>query len=250
MFGPNFTDPTRRYAERHGYVFEVPLRRRPRATATASRCGRWAASCTRRSPPTTAAGSSTRPRTPARAAARASTASCPRDRHNLRKGGRLQILGIKGSPQYDAREGQRRGRPLPVTWIDIPDPDPEYLSEDDPARHLPAGLARRRVHVQPPRGLLGRRRQHLLRLHQRRRRQERRRQRPTATARATGRSGSTASARARSSCTTSRRAGRSWTRPTTSPSRRAAGCSRARTTPPRPTTTPTRGRRRSRTSTA
>ena len=56
----------------------------------------------------------------------------PRDRHSLRKGGRLQILGIRRSPQYDAREGQRRGHPLPVTWIDIKHPDPEYLNEDDP----------------------------------------------------------------------------------------------------------------------
>ena len=150
----------------------------------------------------------------------------PRDRHNLRKGGRLQILGIKGSPYYDAREGQKRGRPLPVKWIDIDDPDPEYTSEDDPNGHLPAGLGPgaclfnrlegcwadgdsiyfvstsggdvKNGDVNPPTVSC------------------------PATTRATGRSGSTASARARSSCTTSRRAGRSWTRPTTSPSRRAA----------------------------
>ena len=41
-------------------------------------------------------------------------------------GGRLQMLGIVDRPRYDTREGQEPGRKLPVTWIDIPVPDPEY----------------------------------------------------------------------------------------------------------------------------
>jgi secreted PhoX family phosphatase len=56
----------------------------------------------------------------------------PDDRCDLTAGGRLQILGIHGKPQYDAREGQIVGRKLPVRWIDIPEPDPEYLNDDDP----------------------------------------------------------------------------------------------------------------------
>jgi len=38
--------------------------------------------------------------------------------------GRLQMLAIKGRPDYDTRTGQRVGKPLPVRWVDIEDPDP------------------------------------------------------------------------------------------------------------------------------
>jgi uncharacterized protein len=43
---------------------------------------------------------------------------------NLAAGGRLQMLAIKDRPNYDTRSGQRVGKPLPVTWVDIADPDP------------------------------------------------------------------------------------------------------------------------------
>lgn len=49
----------------------------------------------------------------------------PNDPGNLRAGGRLQMLAIKDRPGYDTRDGQRVGRPLPVEWVDIPDPDPD-----------------------------------------------------------------------------------------------------------------------------
>jgi uncharacterized protein len=132
VFGPSFTDPTRRYAEPHGYVFEVPRRRRREHSdgEPLRAMGRFMhealATDERR-------GIVYETEDPGSGRGAGFYRFLPRDRHNLRKGGRLQILGIKGSPQYDAREGQRRGRPLPVTWIDIPNPDPEYLSEDDPA---------------------------------------------------------------------------------------------------------------------
>jgi secreted PhoX family phosphatase len=38
--------------------------------------------------------------------------------------GRLQMLAIKGRPDYDTSIGQRVGKPLPVRWVDIDDPDP------------------------------------------------------------------------------------------------------------------------------
>ncbi len=49
----------------------------------------------------------------------------PADRADLAKGGVLQILGIARRPRSDLREGQRQGRPLPVTWITIDEPDPD-----------------------------------------------------------------------------------------------------------------------------
>jgi secreted PhoX family phosphatase len=50
----------------------------------------------------------------------------PDERGNLAAGGRLQMLGIKGRGRdgFDTRTGQRVGKPLPVTWVDIDDPDP------------------------------------------------------------------------------------------------------------------------------
>ncbi|MBV9789815.1 MAG: DUF839 domain-containing protein [Chloroflexi bacterium] len=48
----------------------------------------------------------------------------PTQRGNLAAGGRLQMLAIKGKRSYDTRTGQRVGKPLPVTWVDIADPDP------------------------------------------------------------------------------------------------------------------------------
>lgn len=48
----------------------------------------------------------------------------PNDRDNLLAGGRLQMLAIKGKPKYDTRTGQQPGKPLPVEWVDIPEPDP------------------------------------------------------------------------------------------------------------------------------
>lgn len=48
----------------------------------------------------------------------------PNNRVDLTQGGRLQMLAIKGRPNYDTATGQRVGKPLPVTWVDINDPDP------------------------------------------------------------------------------------------------------------------------------
>ena len=42
----------------------------------------------------------------------------------LRLGGRLQMLAVDGQPAYDTRKGQPGGVTLPVTWVDIDDPDP------------------------------------------------------------------------------------------------------------------------------
>lgn len=38
--------------------------------------------------------------------------------------GRLQMLAIKGRPNYNTTSGQRVGKPLPVEWVDIAEPDP------------------------------------------------------------------------------------------------------------------------------
>ena len=141
VFGPEFVDPLRHYRERHGYVFEVPLRRRPGHSdgQPLKAMGRFlheALATDERS------GIVYETEDPGSGRGAGFYRFLPRDRHNLRKGGKLQILGIKGSPEYDARDGQTRGRPLPATWFDIDEPDPEYTNEDDPDGVFQQGWAK------------------------------------------------------------------------------------------------------------
>jgi secreted PhoX family phosphatase len=49
----------------------------------------------------------------------------------LGSGGRLQMLAIKDRPNYDTATGQRVGKSLPVTWVDIDDPDPAAAETND-----------------------------------------------------------------------------------------------------------------------
>ena len=42
----------------------------------------------------------------------------------LARGGRLRMLAVKDRTGYDTRNGQTMGTSLPVTWVEIEDPDP------------------------------------------------------------------------------------------------------------------------------
>jgi secreted PhoX family phosphatase len=46
----------------------------------------------------------------------------------LVNGGKLQMLAVQGITNYDTRNGQTVGEPLPVTWVDIPVPNPAGTS--------------------------------------------------------------------------------------------------------------------------
>ena len=48
----------------------------------------------------------------------------PRKRGRLEAGGQLQMLAIEGKPKYDTRSGQNTNVALPVSWVDIANPDP------------------------------------------------------------------------------------------------------------------------------
>lgn len=48
----------------------------------------------------------------------------PKDPSNLYKGGKLEMLAIKGRPQANLITGQTVGVRLPVEWVTIDDPDP------------------------------------------------------------------------------------------------------------------------------
>jgi uncharacterized protein len=59
----------------------------------------------------------------------------------LASGGQLQMLKVVGIQNYDTRTGQTPGRPLPVEWVDIDDPDPQN-AETDPLAVFKQGLAK------------------------------------------------------------------------------------------------------------
>jgi secreted PhoX family phosphatase len=54
----------------------------------------------------------------------------PNQPGNLALGGKLQMLAIKGKPNYDTATDQRVGKPLPVDWVDIANPDPANATAD------------------------------------------------------------------------------------------------------------------------
>ena len=54
----------------------------------------------------------------------------PNRKKLLAAGGRLQMLAIKGAPRYDTRTAQKVGTKLPVTWVDIVEPDPAEAETD------------------------------------------------------------------------------------------------------------------------
>jgi secreted PhoX family phosphatase len=43
---------------------------------------------------------------------------------DLASGGKLQMLAVRGAPSFDGGNGQTLGARLPVTWVDIAEPDP------------------------------------------------------------------------------------------------------------------------------
>ncbi|MFQ5747022.1 MAG: alkaline phosphatase PhoX [Gemmatimonadota bacterium] len=52
---------------------------------------------------------------------------------DLAAGGRLQVLAVEGAPGYLTVRGQRVGDRLPVTWLDLDDPDPPEVDADSSA---------------------------------------------------------------------------------------------------------------------
>lgn len=55
----------------------------------------------------------------------------PRKRGQLAMGGQLQMLAIQGKPNFDTRAQQKMGLALPVTWVDIKNPDPPEAELDN-----------------------------------------------------------------------------------------------------------------------
>ena len=60
---------------------------------------------------------------------------------NFAAGGRLQMLAVRGRPNYVTVTGQTVGAPMDATWVDIPDPDPA-TAEANPSAVFQQGWAR------------------------------------------------------------------------------------------------------------
>ena len=130
------------FPERHGYLFEVPLSRGPgelekgEPIRAAGRFSHEAVAVDQRH------GIVYETEDPGSGRGAGFYRYLPRNPHRLTKGGRLQMLAVRDHPQLDMREGQQVGRRLPVTWVDIDEPDPEYVDIDDPRGVFPQGYAK------------------------------------------------------------------------------------------------------------
>ena len=129
------------FAQRHGYMFEVPVRRSlgdAPIGVPLKAMGRFSHEASATDQRT---GIVYQTEDPGGGRGSGFYRFLPYNPRDLTAGGRLQILSIRGLPGYDAREGQEPGRRLPVTWIDIPDPDPPYANLGDTGGVFQQGLA-------------------------------------------------------------------------------------------------------------
>ena len=65
----------------------------------------------------------------------------PKTKHVLAAGGALQMLAIKGRSKTDLRRAQHPGAWLPVSWVDIPEPD-HHNAGHNPSEVFEQGLWR------------------------------------------------------------------------------------------------------------
>jgi uncharacterized protein len=125
------------WGEEHGYIFEVPATAEGPVTPVPLKpMGRFvheAVAVDRE----TGIVYETEDRTPTAGFYR----FIPAARGRLAGGGRLQILAIEGRPNYDTGTRQKVGAPLPVRWVDIPDPEP-VGSGNNPSAVFDQGFAK------------------------------------------------------------------------------------------------------------
>ena len=130
--GPNHVNAAERFAKRHGYLFATPVDRGPgelevgEPIAAAGRFSHEAAAVDQRS------GIVYETEDPGSGVGAGFYRYTPKDPDDRVSGGTLEMLKIVGRSQVDLREGQTRGRRLPVEWVRIEDPDPDVTSIADP----------------------------------------------------------------------------------------------------------------------
>jgi uncharacterized protein len=140
--GPDAADPAARFARRHGYLFQTPVRRGPNELevgvpiVAAGRFSHEAAAVDQRS------GIVYETEDPGSGVGAGFYRYTPEDPNALTAGGVLEMLAIAGQPQIDLREGRTRGERLRVTWVRIDNPDPELTAVGDPRSTFSQGWAK------------------------------------------------------------------------------------------------------------
>jgi uncharacterized protein len=141
--GPDSVNPpTPVFPKRHGYLFETPVDRGPNELemgepiVAAGRFSHEAAAVDQRT------GIVYETEDPGSGVGAGFYRYIPENPWKLTEGGRLQMLAVKGQPQVDLRDGQRRGRHLRVEWVDIDEPDPEVTGVADPRSTFNQGWAK------------------------------------------------------------------------------------------------------------
>jgi secreted PhoX family phosphatase len=140
--GPDAATAVERFSQRHGYLFEVPVRRGPNELErgeplrAAGRFSHEAAAVDQRT------GVVYETEDPGSGRGAGFYRFLPDDPCELTRGGRLQMLAVRAHPQLDMREGQQVGRRLEAAWVDIDDPDPEQTDVNDPRATFFQGYAK------------------------------------------------------------------------------------------------------------
>ncbi len=140
--GPDSADPNARFAKRHGYLFQTPVRRGPdelevpRPIVAAGRFSHEAAAVDQRT------GIVYETEDPGSGVGAGFYRYTPKDPNNLLAGGALHMLAITGQPQVDLREGRTRGERLPVRWVRIDEPNPELKNVADARSTFNQGWAK------------------------------------------------------------------------------------------------------------
>src|SRR5215207_689616 len=130
--GPDSAAAGDRFSKPHGYLFEVPAERGPGELEPGEplrAAGRFSHEAAAVDPRT---GVVYETEDPGSGRGAGFYRFIPEDPCELTRGGRLQMLALRGRPQADMREGQQVGRRLEVEWVDIDEPDPEQTGLDDP----------------------------------------------------------------------------------------------------------------------
>jgi len=113
------------FEQNHGYCFEVPaLSDRPAAPIPLRQMGRFVHEAIAVDPKTGVVYLTED------AVSAGFYRFLPKRKGRLAEGGQLQMLAVKGKPEYDTRTAQKAGAKIPVVWVDIMSPDPQEANTD------------------------------------------------------------------------------------------------------------------------
>jgi secreted PhoX family phosphatase len=135
--------PTQGFEKPHGYIFEVPVAATgPVDPVPLSDMGRFVHEAVAVDPDSgivyETEDARWNPDDPERLPGSGFFRFIPATPGRLADGGRLQILAVRGRPQYNTAVGQRVGDRIPVQWLDVANPDP-IAAETDPGAIFRAG---------------------------------------------------------------------------------------------------------------